>query len=262
MNAAWRWIAKLCALACLVGSARAGVQCGELFMEKGEPDLYYALVFVEPASKQERDRLRSQVDPKLADIERELYKRVPAKRRIQLKLLACEYQLGSDDLAPKEMKKFVDSNVIAVFWKTQEGDKPGLVQLAMPIYTSRSSVLRHDVEVVWQYPAQAANAIDAWIEALGQDNAIYRPFVAMGLATIYGAEEDWRPALVALCDSRVRLSTLATSSLRPARDAFETSIATPMGDLMKAVEHKARAAGLAEPPPCSVPATAVAVAAQ
>lgn len=251
MKSTWHWFI---ALFCMCATAQAKVQCPLLFLQEGAPNTYYALVFVdEKMSEEDRDRLRNQVNPKLNDIERDLSRRVKSTRRIRLELIPCPHRLGGSDLNPEEMKQFLGFKVVAVFWKEQEGDKPGLVQLAIPVYTRTEGAARRDAEVVTLYPAVASTEIENWIQALVLDSAIYRPFVTMGLATVYQRSGDWLLAATALCDSRLGLAALAsTPTLRPNRLLLEREIDAPLGGLIKQMEQTAQSSGHPPWPACTV----------
>jgi len=255
MTARRRWWWLLCCLLCgcvLPAAVRAQVKCPPLFLQEGSPNTYYALVFVDPAAPQEQDRLMSQVTPLLNDIARKLSERAGAKRRLRIELIACEHHIGNRDFGVEEMRSFLNFKVVAVFWKGQENGKPGLVQLAVPVYVRSDGAARRDVEVVTIYPAQSSHPVDSWIEVFGQDPRLYRPFVSMGLATVYQRESDYKAAWVALCDSRIGLASLATSTLRPSREQLDADIAAQLLALMKDVEQAARRAGIATLPPCTV----------
>jgi len=202
---------------------------------------------MDESSEQERDRLINQVSPMLNDIARNFSMRSGAKR-LRVDLIACDYRVGAADFSPEEMKQYLGYKVIAVFWKGTESDgQPGLVQLAIPVYMHVDGASRRDVEVVTIYSAPS------WIEVLGQDASIYKPFVTMGLATVYEREkQDWI-AWQALCDSRVGLATLASDSLRrPKRELLDSEITGRLAEQMKQLEQRARPAapwpGCAKPP--------------
>ncbi len=249
------WLtALLMGLTCSV--AQATVQCPQLFTEVGAPNLYYALVFVDPSSPQERDRLVGQVSPLLSDIARKLGDRSGSKKRLQLELIACEHQVSSNDFKLDEMRDFLNYKVIAVFWKGLEDGQPGLVQLAVPIYLRVEGASRRDAEVVTVYAGRSPNPVDSWIEVLGGDASIYKPFVAMGLATVYQRESEYKTAWLALCESRVGLATLASDTLRrPRRERLDTEIAAQIVGLMKELEQAANRAGVKTLPPCTIPAS-------
>lgn len=245
------WIlALVCAL------AHGKVQCPSLFLQEGAPGTYYALVFLDTASEQERDRLMSQVTPLLSDIARKLGDRAGTKKRLRVELIACEHHVGNADFAIEEMRDFLNYKVVAVFWKGQEGDKLGLVQLAVPVYLRSDSASRREVEVVTLYASKATNPVDSWIEVFGQDPSIYGPFVEMGLATVYQRNNEYMPAWVALCKSRTGLASLAQSALRPKREAFDSEIAAQIVVMMKDLEISARKAGVTSLPPCGGPVPA------
>lgn len=236
--------------------AWAQANCPPLFLQVGSPNTYYALVFVDPAAPQEQDRLMSQVTPLLNDIARSVSSRAGA-RRLQLELIACEHHIGSGDFAIEEMRNFLNFKVVAVFWKGQENGKPGLVQLAVPVYLRSDGAARRDVEVVTIYPAQSSHPVDSWIEVfVGQGRPLYSPFVAMGLATVYQRASDYKAAWTALCDSRIGLASLGQSTLRPSRERLDADIAAQLVALMKDLEQAARKAGIATLPPCAVPVAA------
>ena len=244
----WAVLALLC-------SAAQAVQCPPLFDREGATNTYYALVFIDSASDpQERDRLVSQVTPMFSDIARKLSERSGSKKRLRLELIACQHRVGSGDFAVEEMKRYLNYKVVAVFWKEQEGDKPGLVQLAVPVYLRLDSAARRDVEVVTLYAGKSANPVDSWIEVFGQDAAFYKPFVAMGLATVYQGASDYKQAWIALCDSRIGLASLSRTALRPKREVLDGAITEQLVGLMKELELAAGKAGLPALPPCTVPA--------
>src|SRR5205085_3310649 len=111
-----------------------------------------------------------------------------------------------------------------------------------------------DVEVVTIYAAHSANPVDGWIEVLGQDASIYKPFVTMGLATVYQRETDYRSAWVALCQSRIGLATLGSDTLRrPKRERLDIEISAQLVDLMNELEVSARRTGVRALPPCAMP---------
>lgn len=242
----------LCGLA-LPGAVRAQVNCPPLFLQVGAPNTYYALVFVDPAAPQEQDRLMSQVTPMLSDIARKLSERAGAKRRLRLELIACEHRIGNNDFGVEEMRNFLNFKVVAVFWKAREDGRDGLVQLAVPVYLRSDGAARRDVEVVTVYPALSSHPVDSWIEVFGQDPPPFRPFVSMGLATVYQRESDYKAAWMALCDSRIALASLAQSTLRPSRERLDSDIAAQLVALMKDLEQAARKAGITTLPPCTAP---------
>jgi len=245
------WCAALC-LACSVTQAK--VQCPSLWDRDGSPSTYYALVFLDLAANQKRDQLVSQVTPLLTDVARRLSERSGSKKRLKIELVVCQHRVGSTDFAVEELRRFLDAKVVAVFWKDQEGDKQGLVQLAVPVFLRNITAARRDVEVVTLYDAKSRDPVDSWIEVFAQDAAFYKPFVAMGLATVYQDESDYKQAWMALCDSRVGLALLARSTLRPQRDALEREIVAQLVVLMKDLEMAARKPGSSTLPPCAVPA--------
>lgn len=259
MTARQRWWCLLCSLLCgwaIPTASYAQVNCPPLFLQVGSPNTYYALVFVDPTDSQEQARLMSQVTPLLNDIARKLSERAGAKRRIRLELIACEHHIGNLDFGIEEMRNFLNFKVVAVFWKGQENGKPGLVQLAVPVYLRSDGAVRRDVEVVTVYPARASHPVDSWIEVFGQDPPPYRPFVSMGLATVYQRESDYKAAWIALCDSRIGLASLAQSTLRPTREQLDADIAAQLLALMKDLEQAGHKAGIAKLPPCIVPSGA------
>ncbi len=258
-----RWFGWFAALELICAVAQARVQCPRLFELEGNENTYYALVFLDPSSKQEADRkqefdrLNTRVSPLLNDIPRKLAAISGSKKRLRIELVACEYRVGSSDFSIEEMKEWLGYRVVAVFWKSQEGDKPGLVQLAVPVYLRSDGATRQEAEVVTLYAAKAADPIEAWTEVLGQDNALYKPFVMMGLATVYQQDSgnykpEYTTASMALCDSRNGLVSLAVNTLRPKPKDLDNDIAAPLDALMKDLEKAARLAGNSPLPPCQV----------
>jgi hypothetical protein len=248
-----RWL--ICVtLAWLGQAAQAAVTCPALFNRDSEDNTYYALVFLGAASEQRADRLVSQVTPMLSDIARKLSERSGSKNRLRLKLIACQQGVGEDDFSRAEMKRFLNYKVVAVFWKNTEGDKPGLVQLAVPVYLRGDPPLRSDMEVVTLYASKAADPVDGWIEVFSQDAGFYKPFVAMGLATVYQQENDFKQAWAALCDSRIGLTLLARDALRPKRELLDKNITEQLAALMDDLALAARKVGIQALPACTVPA--------
>ena len=251
------WLAALC-LVC--SAAQAKVQCPPLFNQEGSSNTYYARVFLDQTSEQDRDHLKSVVDPLLHDIVRDLNKDSTDKK-LDLKLIACAYHVGSSDFSVDEMKDYLGYKVVAVFWKSQEDNRPGLVQLAVPVYLRSDGASRRDVEVVTLYAGKAVDPIESWIEVFVNETALYKPFVTMGLATVYQqAGKDYKPAYRAawraLCDSRIGLAALAPSTLRPKPEVLAKEIAAQLLDLMVELEQGAKKAGISLPSSCTVPAPA------
>jgi hypothetical protein len=258
-----RWFGWFASLGLICAVAQARVSCPPLFQLEGNENTYYVLVFLDPSSKQEPypkqelDRLKTRVSPLLNDIPRKLAANSGSKRRVRIELVACEYQVGSGDFSIEEMKEWLGYRVVSVFWKSREGDKPGLVQLAVPVYLRSDGATRREAEVVTLYAGKAADPIDAWTEVLGQDSALYKPFVMMGLAKVYQQESgnykpEYKTASMALCDSRNGLVSLAANTLHPKPEDLDNDITAPLIALMKDLEHAARLAGISPLPACPV----------
>ena len=241
-------------------ASHADVRCPALFNLDGEQDTYYALVFLDTASEQDRDRLSSEISPLLTSVARNLAAKSGAKRTIKVELVVCEHHLSSRDFSHDEMREYLKYKVLAVFWKSQEGVRHGLVQLAIPAYMHNPSALRREIEIVTLYDDKADESADGWIEVFNQSAAPYKPFVALGLATVYQSTQDYVSALTALCYGRASLSALALSALRPKPDAFDSAITPELKNLASDLEAAARRAGVKTIPPCALPSAVAAAA--
>jgi hypothetical protein len=248
----WRAWAFLLLMAISMAS-HADVRCPALFKLDGEKNTYYALVFLDAASEQDRDRLSSEISPLLTSVSRNLATKSGAKRIIKVELVVCEHHLSSKDFSHDEMREYLQYKVLAVFWKSQEGLRHGLAQLAIPAYLHNPSALRREIEVVTLYDDKADESADSWIEAFNQDTAPYKPFVAMGLATVYQSAQDYVSALAALCVGRTSLTALAPNALRPRPDAFDSAITPELKSLTSDLEAAAKRAGIKTIPPCALP---------
>ena len=241
-------------------ASHADVRCPALFNLDGEKDTYYALVFLDAASEQDRDRLSSEISPLLTSVSRNLGTKSGAKRIIKVELVVCEHHLSSKDFSHDEIREYMQYKVLAVFWRSQEGLHHGLVQLAIPAYLHNPSALRREIEVVTPYDNKADESADSWIEVFNQADSPYKPFVAMGLVTVYQSAQDYVSALTALCYGRASLTTLASNALRPKPDDFASAITPELKSLASDLEAAARHAGIKTIPPCALPSVASAAA--
>lgn len=264
----WRgWPTCAVALAGLAWGAVAEARLNCNFRDSDEIDrnTYLMMVIVEPValrdasrSDQARERLRSTFRGHVRDLSRQLHQRAGANGpRLSLELVACEHVVDGDDLGPSEMRELAGAKVVAVLWRGQEGGKPGLMQLAVPIYLrAGGDAGRSEYEVVTAYQSNAGNPIERWREILAwNDGELYRPFVSMGLAVAYRREKALVPAWLALCDSRSGLEGLSHGTmLRPKAAEFAQAIEQPLAQEMAMLEQEARQAGRQAMPPCKLAA--------
>lgn len=236
-----RWVGM--AMCLIAAQAQAKIECAALFNREGHADTYYVLALIDPSDaktparrEQDRERLASTFTPQLNTLARRMHDGA-SSRRLRLELVVCEHLVRSVDLARDEVRELAGAKVVAVLWKGQEGDKPVLINLAVPIFLRSSGAIRQDAEVATLYVSKAMNTVDGWIETLTQNSGeLYRPFVSMGLASVYQRLNELTPAWRGYCDSRSSLATLAHSALRPPREMLEADIATPLAQAMKELE--------------------------
>lgn len=246
-----RLLLGLLLLAAALPRAHADIACNAVVYNRpAAADTYYVLVLMDPfsttdasARTQQYNRLVSRVKPNLMTILRKLSDPPPAKQR-RLQLLLCEHQLRYDDLGREEIRKLFNAKVIAIFWKVKEVDQTELVQLAVPVFLKSPGAERENVEVAVLYGGKSDNTIESWIEALSEGNmALYRPFVAMGLASVYQREKDFKLAINALCDSHGGLLSLASNTLRPKGETLNKDIVAPLRGAINEVRQAGLQAG-------------------
>jgi hypothetical protein len=100
---------------------------------------------------------------------------------------------------------FKNSNVISIFWGTQDQGKPAVAHLSLPHYFKLGTLEKQESQVRWVREKNTGNDIEDWTHELTRNHSVRKVLLMLGMGLLSLENKNWPLAMMSLCQARKTL---------------------------------------------------------